>query len=393
MSGVAVPASDSGYSRRVERGGPATTVGAVAVLLAVAVAARLELTPQLHAAVELSPELLAAPVALLAVRFGRHRALVAAMVIVALARLGGPTTPLAVGGVMLLAALLAVPELRVGHPAAILHLLLAGAALPLLAGYWSQLAALGWPARWMTEPWPAVTVSVCAVAAGAGLWWRRSPLDVAVPWLLLAVVVSRWAPGRLAVSPELVLGGAQALLLVTLAETGHLLATTDRLTALANRRAFEDRIGRLRGRFTIALADVDHFKRFNDRWGHAAGDQALRMVATELAAVADRGRAYRWGGEEFAIVFAGREARDVSDSLDAVRAAIAERGFVVRAAARPRRKPRRTSSSAGPTVHVTVSIGAASPTALRASVDDVLRAADRALYRAKRAGRNRVVVA
>ena len=87
------------------------------------------------------------------------------------------------------------------------------------------------------------------------------------------------------------------------------------------------------------MVDVDHFKKFNDRHGHAAGDQALRMVGAELEKVGGGGRAYRYGGEEFAILFPGLTVTEAREPLEEVRAAIADRRFALRSPDRPRKKP------------------------------------------------------
>ncbi len=390
VSGITAWNREGAYTRWVDRGGRATTLAAVVLAVVVVATARLGLPPQLAATVDLLPELLAAPVALLAIRFAQHRAVAAAVVLVALNRMGGPEGAVTVVACLLLAALAAVPERRLLHPGALLHVAAAGAALPLLARFWPEVVALGWPARLASAP--AAVAGGCCAASALALWWRRGPLDVALPWLVVAAAAARLGPETFASQRPLVLGAAQALLVVTLAETGRLLAFSDRLTALPNRRAFDDHLRRLRGRYTVAMVDVDRFKRFNDRWGHAAGDQALRLVAAELAAVSGGGRAYRYGGEEFAVLFPGRAVRDVAEPLEQIRRTIADRGFVVRSPIRPERRPRRRTPSVGRRVPLTVSIGAASPNAVRRTPDDVVRAADRALYRAKRAGRNCVVV-
>jgi len=146
----------------------------------------------------------------------------------------------------------------------------------------------------------------------------------------------------------------------------------------------------LTGRYAVAMVDVDHFKGFNDRYGHAAGDQALRRVARRLEAVEGGGRAYRYGGEEFVLLFAGAGAKEAMPHLDAVREALAAETFVVRG--KERRVDKRASGgtpSPGLDVRVTASVGLAEG---RAGEDPeaVLRMADRALYRAKEGGRNRV---
>jgi diguanylate cyclase (GGDEF)-like protein len=151
----------------------------------------------------------------------------------------------------------------------------------------------------------------------------------------------------------------------------------------------------LDGEYSIAMVDVDQFKRFNDRHGHAAGDQALKMIAAELQQVGGGGRSFRYGGEEFAVLFPSTSASDAREPLDEVRLAIADRKFALRAPDRPRKKPDAPAKRATQPrlIRVTVSIGVAGPNSRRIDADAVLRAADRALYRAKSAGRNRVVVA
>jgi len=140
------------------------------------------------------------------------------------------------------------------------------------------------------------------------------------------------------------------------------------------------------------MVDVDHFKRFNDTFGHDVGDEVLRMVATKLAAVERGGRAYRYGGEEFSILFPGLTAAEAIPALDAVREVVADTHFTVRKRLRPRKKPNPVPARAGSRQSlITVSIGVAEPSGRLKTPDQVLLAADRALYQAKEQGRNRVV--
>ena len=120
--------------------------------------------------------------------------------------------------------------------------------------------------------------------------------------------------------------------------------------------------------YSIAMVDVDHFKRFNDTYGHDTGDEVLRMVAGRLAEVGGGGRAFRFGGEEFAIVFPARNAADCVRHLEALRAAIQRSSFMVRGPDRSERrrderrytKPgRHPVGSARTRTAVTVSMGVA----------------------------------
>jgi len=148
----------------------------------------------------------------------------------------------------------------------------------------------------------------------------------------------------------------------------------------------------LSGTYTLAMVDVDHFKKFNDRHGHDVGDQVLKMVATRLEKAGGGGKAYRYGGEEFTLLYPGSVRKDAHPHLEAVREAVEEARFSVRGWTRPRRKPAKpkTKARGGKMLSVTVSIGMADSTTKEPTTEKVLKKADQALYRAKRAGRNRV---
>jgi GGDEF domain-containing protein len=151
----------------------------------------------------------------------------------------------------------------------------------------------------------------------------------------------------------------------------------------------------MEGQFCVAMVDVDHFKNFNDTYGHEVGDQVLRMVASRLSRVSGGGQAFRAGGEEFCVVFQGSTVRDSLPHLDLLREAIEVSNFIVRGEDRVRHTAddRKSQPTVEDTeVSVTVSIGAAQTTASLTAVGDVLQAADEALYHAKDAGRNRVEV-
>ncbi len=377
----------------MDRGLRLTSVAAAAIGVVVVVAVVRGVPARVQPAVELLPELLAAPLVLLALRFGRQRALLAALLVVVVHRIGFSDGLLVLAVGVNVVALALVPDLRPTHPAALLHLGLVVAGLAGAAAGWTGTARPGWVAELASTPWPeAILAGALVVAVGAALH-RRGPLEASLPWLV-AAFGAVWYLDLPAPAVSLILAAAQAILLVGLVEDGRRLAFHDRLTGLPNRRAFDDRLARLRGDFALAMVDVDRFKSFNDRHGHEAGDQVLRMVAAEIARVGGGGRAFRYGGEEFVIVFTDLKAREAASHLETVRAAIADRGFAVRSAVRPRRKPKRPArAGSGRQVRVTVSVGVASPDVRRPAPGDVLRAADKAMYRAKRTGRNRVMSA
>ncbi|MBT1071874.1 GGDEF domain-containing protein [Pelotalea chapellei] len=173
----------------------------------------------------------------------------------------------------------------------------------------------------------------------------------------------------------------------------HNLAFRDDLTGIPSRRALNEALHGLGRRYVVAMLDVDHFKKFNDSYGHAVGDQVLRFVAAKIAAVGGGGKAYRYGGEEFTILFPGRSAADVLPHLESVRETIANYRLMLRSGDRPadkrQGKGQRGSRGEGASVGVTISIGVAE-NADGVTAQDVIKAADKALYKAKNRGRNQI---
>src|SRR5215469_4163894 len=123
---------------------------------------------------------------------------------------------------------------------------------------------------------------------------------------------------------------AACILSASIIENSYLLAYHDELTGLPSRRAFNDALLRLEDPYSMAVVDIDHFKRFNDTYGHDTGDQVLRLVASRLASVTGGGEAYRCGGEEFMILFPGKDAGDVVGHLEDLRRKIETSEFHVR---------------------------------------------------------------
>ncbi|TNE80269.1 MAG: GGDEF domain-containing protein [Gammaproteobacteria bacterium] len=168
----------------------------------------------------------------------------------------------------------------------------------------------------------------------------------------------------------------------------------DELTQIPNRRALLRDVRNVGNNYALAMVDVDHFKKINDNYGHDVGDQVLKAVAAQLRRVTGGGKAYRFGGEEFCVLFRGRHAEQVTDFLELLRRTIAEYDMTARDKEnRPRIKKRgekkRGASRRGGNIRVTVSMGVAdSQDALH--FEGVLKAADSAMYRAKEGGRNQI---
>lgn len=185
---------------------------------------------------------------------------------------------------------------------------------------------------------------------------------------------------------------AGLILAVSLIQMSYAMAYHDELTGLLGRRAFNEMLLRLGSQYVIAVVDVDHFKRFNDAYGHEVGDQVLRMVASHIGLISGGGQAFRYGGEEFAVVFPGQSLSLAVPHLNLLRATIEGARFTIRGRWRPRKKPagRNTAGPPRKEVSVTVSMGAAEPSDRGRDPAHVLISADRALYRAKKAGRNQL---
>ena len=179
-------------------------------------------------------------------------------------------------------------------------------------------------------------------------------------------------------------------------QDSHRMAFYDELTGLPGRRALNERLESLDGGFTMAMVDIDHFKAFNDTWGHDVGDQVLKLVAARLQKVGGGGTAYRYGGEEFAILFSGRRSESVLQHLESLRGSIDDYKVMLRHGGRPRHPEPDKAKPVVPAVNrwlsVTVSIGVAERENRAETPEQVLEASDKALYRAKAEGRNRVVV-
>jgi diguanylate cyclase (GGDEF)-like protein len=287
---------------------------------------------------------------------------------------------------------------------------------------------------------PAIPLWILlSFAAAIALFIRRffqtrKPIEPGFVWSVAAVFLwLEFAPvGKMS---DAYVATAALILAASLIETSYVLAYHDELTGIRGRRAFNESLLSLDQQYAIAIVDIDHFKKFNDTYGHDVGDQVLCMVAKKLSEVGGNGQAFRCGGEEFSIVFPNTSAKEAFDHLQALRQIIEKSTFHVRGSDRRAEKvaeqsaesksDRRTATadsdrrkfakkntglrrdsrprlSSGAQLRenekadhlsVTVSIGVAEPSTRYRQPDQVIQSADQALYRAKNKGRNRVELA
>ena len=256
--------------------------------------------------------------------------------------------------------------------------------------------------NWLTEnfllrspPVPLLCRLMFAAAFAAALWraWPEfTALQVGIAGGLAAFFVAVVWVGTRGVYAAFLSAGGLIMVAALLAES-HRLAFKDPLTGLPGRRSLEERLRSLGTRYAIAMVDVDHFKKFNDTHGHDIGDQVLKLVAARLAEIGGGGTAFRYGGEEFSVLFPGSTLEEALPHLDAIRASIEGYRMAVRAPDRPKsgEEGAKLRGEGGVEKHlsVTVSIGACGAKKKSAPAQ-VIKAADEALYRAKQAGRNRV---
>jgi len=180
------------------------------------------------------------------------------------------------------------------------------------------------------------------------------------------------------------------VLLSGLMREAFYLAYIDELTKIPSRKALQKHLNSLGRSYSIAMLDVDHFKKFNDTHGHDVGDQVLMLVATKINQVKGGGKAYRYGGEEFTIVFSGKNSDEVAPYLNEVRESIMNYKIALRSNSRPKdneKGKQGRGSKAERNVGVTISMGVANYIN-GSKPEDVLKNADTALYKAKSSGRN-----
>lgn len=252
-----------------------------------------------------------------------------------------------------------------------------------------------WP-EWLNASQPAVIIALIAITVTLGASsFSQSPvtqsLFAANAGIAIVLIFNLPDP-----SSQAFLTAIALALAIGLMRDYYNMAYRDQLTSLPQRRALNESLTALSGQYSMAMLDVDHFKKFNDTHGHDVGDQVLQMIASQIRKVQGGGKAYRYGGEEFTVVFGGKQVDDANYFLEQVRKNIEGYEMVIREQERleedtTAQKDREKGSfrKASKKVSVTISIGVAEKNKGE-NPDEVLKRADEALYRAKKGGRNRL---
>jgi len=186
---------------------------------------------------------------------------------------------------------------------------------------------------------------------------------------------------------------AGLLVLISIIINAYSLAYLDELTNLPSRRALTQNTSGLGKRYCIAMVDVDHFKKFNDKYGHDIGDQVLKKLASHLRQVRG-GKAFRYGGEEFTLLFPNKNLPEAMMFCNELCKKIANSPFMLRSKKRPKTKKEDDNVArkehGDKALTITVSIGLAERSEKLQNAELVIKEADKALYKAKKNGRNQV---
>jgi diguanylate cyclase (GGDEF)-like protein len=229
----------------------------------------------------------------------------------------------------------------------------------------------------------AATGIVCYLAGDRFAVAASSPAELFLTWFYFSLVLARCLMVSVAANETRArLAQSRRQLADTLDQVQRL-ASRDELTRALNRRSLISALERERSRaersgapFCIAMIDIDHFKKVNDTFGHAAGDAVLRAFAQTVHETMRTTDVFgRYGGEEFLLILVGTPPRTALEAVERIRLAVAGRDW----------------RDIAPDARVTISAGVAG-FAKGETVEQLLHRADQALYQAKKSGRNRTVV-
>jgi diguanylate cyclase (GGDEF)-like protein len=244
---------------------------------------------------------------------------------------------------------------------------------------------------WTTQSQTVLIVSIVTIVVMLVLYFVRPSPHMSAGLGILVVLIMQLHFGEVSRSLNVFSSAALLMCLYAVMQESWRMAYLDELTELPGRRALREKFQKMGGLYTVAMLDVDHFKKFNDTYGHDTGDAVLRMIATKMSKINGGGSCYRYGGEEFSIVFTGKNAENAKQYLENLREKIASTPFVINRVSR-RKGDKKPKQQKNKSVKVTVSIGVSDSGSISkdsvCSPWDVLKLSDKALYRAKSKGRN-----
>lgn len=211
---------------------------------------------------------------------------------------------------------------------------------------------------------------------------KESFFESSLLGVLLAVFFSfRMIENNAAVPVFFAVSGV--MLIIAVLQVSYSMAYLDELTGLPSRRALKEEMLKLGGKYVIAMMDIDFFKKFNDKYGHDVGDDVLKLVAGCIKRVGGRGKPFRYGGEEFTILFPNKTVNEAIPILEELREKVSKKAYDYKGKKNSKRVRATTKK-----LYVTISIGVAEKSERYKSAEEVIVAADKALYKAKKKGRN-----
>ncbi len=242
----------------------------------------------------------------------------------------------------------------------------------------------------------AVSLFAVTTLLGLIILWFRATLADACLVIITATIAAMLALFSESSISVLSCTLGLVLILFTVLFNSYSMAFIDELTGLPGRRALENTLRSAGRHYTLGMVDIDHFKKFNDTYGHDVGDQVLKMVASQMKQAARGATVFRYGGEEFTIVFKKMDEVRAIEIAEKVRTTIAAYPMRIRDKNRPGnekqgRQFRHGSGRSDDTTEVTISIGLCEKTREHKDSQAVIKQADEALYLAKQQGRNRSV--
>lgn len=259
-----------------------------------------------------------------------------------------------------------------------------------LSSLYSLLARLDPAISQLFTPFEWLTLGIIGVFSLARVTWLPNNTHVAI-LLSQVYLVAIWIYSQQNFIHIGLIGLAVMFIVAILVDSFNM-AFRDELTGIPSRRALMQFVQTLGRKYVVVMSDIDHFKKFNDTYGHDVGDQVLRLVASKLKDVTGGGKAFRYGGEEFTLIFPRKSQHEVLAHVEVLRQIIADYPIVLRGKDRPKHPPKgsakQKTTSGQKTVHVTCSFGVAEKTNEVKDFMAIIKQADVALYAAKKAGRN-----